>query len=395
MAFRDAIQSLFENIRGSLLSTVGVAVASIAILLLVSIGLGVQKDITGQIDGLGADLLIVVPGRIDLGSFNPNIGGKSFLTPQSADEIARLDGVKHVAQLSFAGGGIQAEKLEAYPVIIAATPEWLGMQPGKLKEGRYFTPQEAKGRVCVIGSIAADELFPNSSAVGKNVTVNGEPYRVVGVIQDQHSESSPFSAFSLVNVVYIPLPYIQSTQQNVQIDRIMVQIDNSVDPKLLLPKIKQVLGRRLQDSQFSVLTQEDLLKLVFDVLGILGTLVVGLTSIALAVGGLGIMTVMLMSVGERTREIGVRLAVGASRRAIFRQFLLESALIGLAGVLMGLAVSAATIYAIAATTSIKPLLTGGTVAMTLATGVGLGILFGVAPAAKASRMHPVECLRHE
>lgn len=395
MDLRDAIQSLLENARSSLLSTIGVAVAAVAILLLVSIGLGVQKDITSQIDGLGADLLIVVPGRIDLGSFNPNLGGKSFLSPECAADIAKLNGVKHVAQLSFAGGGIQSDKLEAYPIIIASSPEWLNMQPGQLKEGRFFTNQEAMERVCVIGSIAANQLFRNSSAVGKSVTVNGEAYTVSGVIQDQNSESSPFSAFSLVNVVYIPLPYVKSHEQSVQIDRIMVQIDNSVNPKQLLPKIKSVLGERLQDSQFSVLTQEDLLKLVFDVIGILGTLVVGLTSIALAVGGLGIMTVMLMSVGERTKEIGVRLAVGASRKTVFRHFLIESALIGFAGVVLGLAVSVLAIGAIAATTSIKPLLTLGTVGMTLATGIGLGTLFGVVPAIKASRMHPVECLRNE
>ena len=374
---------------------IGVAVGSLAILLLVSIGLGVQKDITGQIDDLGADLLIVVPGRVDLGSFNPNLGGKSFLSEDNAKDVATLPGVKQVAQFSFAGGGIQAGELDAYPIIIAATPEWFDMQPSILAEGHYFTQQEATQKVCVVGSIAAEQIFPNQSAVGKSVTINGETYTVTGVTKDKNAESSPFSALSLVNVVYIPLDYVRSIEENVQVDRILIQIDNSVDPKTLVPQIKTTLGQRLQETQFSVLTQEDLLKLVFQVLGILGTLVVGLTSIALAVAGLGIMTVMLMSVGERTKEIGIRLAVGASRKAIFRHFLAESAIIGLAGVTVGFAFSLVIIKIIAETTSIKPLVTPETVILTFITGVGLGSLFGILPAIKASRLHPVECLRNE
>jgi putative ABC transport system permease protein len=389
------LQSLRENTRSTLLSTVGVAVAALAIILLVSIGLGVQKDITGQIDSLGADLLIVVPGKIDLGTFNPNIGGKSFLTEESAKNVAELPGIKAVAQFSFAGGGIQAGKLDAYPIIIGATPEWFAMHDSKLSEGSYFTDKDEGQAVCVVGSIAAKEIFPDQSAIGKSVTINGREYKVSGVIEDKKAESSPFSAFSLVNVVYIPLSNIRKNEENVQIDRILIQIDNTVSPKTLIPQINATLGKTLQENQFSVLTQDDLLKLVFDVLGILATLVVGLTSIALAVGGLGIMTVMLMSVGERTREIGVRLAVGASRKAIFKQFLAESAIIGLIGVTFGLIASLIVINIIANTTSIKPLVTPETLLLTFATGVGLGSLFGVLPAYKASRMHPVECLRNE
>lgn len=389
------IQSLLENARSSILAMVGVAVASMAILLLVSIGLGVQKDITGQIDSLGADLLIIVPGKVDLGSFNPNFAGKSFLTEENAQDIEQLPGIKQVAQFSFAGGGIQSGEMDAYPVIIGATPSWFQMQPSQLAEGSYYTTENESEAVCVIGSITAQELFPNKSAIGESVTINGEPFKVTGVIRDKKAENSPFSAFSLVNVVYIPLKHIESKETNIQIDRILVQIDNTVEPKQVVESLNSTLAKRLQDTQYSVLTQEDLLKLVFDVLGILGTLVVGLTSIALAVGGLGIMTVMLMSVGERTKEIGVRMAVGASRKAVFKHFLIESALIGLGGVLMGLAVSLIILQIIGNTTSIKPLVTLETVSLTLCVGIGLGCLFGVIPALKAARMHPVEALRNE
>lgn len=389
------LATLRENLRSSLLATVGVAVASIAILLLISIGLGVQKDITGQIDSLGADLLIVVPGKVDLGSFNPNFVGKSFLTEQNAEDIAAINGIRRVSKFSFAGGGIQAGDQDAYPIIIGTTPEWFQMQPATLAEGRTFTPEDGSAPICVIGSVAAHALFPNESAVGKEVQINGESFRVIGVLQDGKAESSPFSAFSLVNVVYLPLSHLQATQQNVQIDRILVQIDQTVEPRALVEQINQALGQRLQETQYSVLTQQDLLRLVFDVLGILGTLVIGLTSIALVVGGLGIMTVMMMSVGERTKEIGVRKALGASRRSIFFHFLTESALIGLAGVVLGLLVSLAVLVFIDQATPIKPLVTWQTVVLAFGVGIGLGSLFGVIPAIKAARMDPVVALRNE
>ncbi|QYK53198.1 MAG: ABC transporter permease [Fimbriimonadaceae bacterium] len=390
-----ALESLLENVRSSFLAMVGIAVASMAILLLVSIGLGVQKDITGQIDSLGADLLIVVPGKVDLGSFNPNFAGKSFLTEENASDVAALPGVKQVAQFSFAGGGIQSGEMDAYPIIIGATPSWFNMQPSKLAEGNYFTTDNELEAVCVLGSIAAEELFPNKNAVGQTVTINGEKFKVTGVIKDEKAESSPFSAFSLVNVVYIPIAHIRKNESNVQVDRILIQIDNKAEPKQLVASVSQTLGQRLQDTQYSVLTQEDLLKLVFDVLGILGTLVIGLTSIALAVGGLGIMTVMLMSVGERTKEIGIRMAVGASRKAVFKHFLTEAGLIGLGGVAIGLVVSLIILQIIGQTTSIKPLVTIQTISLTFCVGIGLGCIFGVIPALKAARLHPVEALRNE
>lgn len=395
MPLLDVLRSLRENLRSTLLSMVGVAVGSLAIILLVSIGLGVQKDITGQIEDLGANILIVVPGKVDTQTFNPNIGGKSFLNDQNVTDIQNVQGVQAVARWSFAGGGIQAQGKEAYPIIIASSPEWFQMRPDELAAGAYFTPENADQPVAVVGSVAAEELFGTTQAVGRTVTINGDTFTIVGVTQDKKAENSPFSMFSMVNVVYIPFDFVRKQQENVQTDRIIVQIDNAAEPKTLVASVSDALAKTLDDMQFSVLTQEDLLRLVYDVIGILATLVVGLTSIALVVGGLGIMTVMLMSVGERTPEVGLRKAVGANNAQIFRHFLAEAALIGVAGVTVGLVVSAIASEVIRNTTAIKPLLTPSTVLLSFAVGVGLGCLFGVVPALKASRLDPVEALRRE
>lgn len=371
---------------------IGVSVASLAIVLLVSIGLGVQKDITGQVEDLGAGILIVVPGKVNFGTFNPNIGGQSFLSDEAAADVAKVDGVKSVARWTFAGGGIEAGEKESYPIIIATTPNWFQIKPNDMASGQPFVGNSDE---CLLGSVAAIDLFGTVEATGKSVNINGREYTVSGVIEDSKAESSPFSMFSMANVAYIPLEAVRQSQANTQIDRIIIQVDPAREPEALVESVNKALAKTLTELQFSVLTQEDLLGLIYQVLGILATLVIGLTSIALVVGGLGIMTVMLMSVGERTAEIGVRMAVGADKKAIFRHFLAEAATIGVIGVTLGLIAGLIVNEILRNTTSIKPLVTPGTIILTVAVGLGLGCVFGIVPAAKAARLHPVEALRRE
>lgn len=390
-----AIQSLRENWRRALLSSLGVAIGSIAILLLVSIGQGVENDISAQVGDLGTDVLIVVPGKVDFNNFNPNLGGKSFLSGQNAQDLKELDGIKQVAQWSFAGGGISGGKGEAYPIIIASTAEWFNMFQFQVREGNVFSAAQHNENVAVIGSLAADVMFPDETAIGKTVTINKRPYKVVGVLEEGNREQNLFSAQSLQNVVYIPLPYVQSKEENVQIDRLFAQFDQRLEPEALIEQMKATLAKRLDEAQYDVFTQKDLLKLIYQVMSILNTLVVGLTSISLFVAGFGIMTVMLMSVGERIKEIGVRKATGATGRDIFRQFLAEAVIISVVGVMVGLAMSAVIIVGIDQFTAISPLLTWQTVLMTFTVGVGIGALFGVLPARRASRLDPVVALRSE
>lgn len=391
-----ALRSLQESWKRALLCGVGVAIASVAIVLLVSIGLGVQKDVTSQVDGFGASMLIVVPGKINLSmGFNPNFAGKSFLTDQAAKDVAEAKGVVRTSVFSFVGGYISYGKNDAYPLLLATEPAWFQMYKTQIAEGKFFTKDQETQDVCVIGSVAKEDLFGDQDPIGKKVTINNRPYTVVGVTEDKKAENSLFSMQSFANVVYLPIRALQSHEENVQIDRIFAQVDNKIDPKTVIGNVDLALKKTLNEKQFSVLTQEDLLKLIYQVMGILGTLVVGLTSIALFVGGVGIMTVMLLSVGERNKEIGIRLAVGARRRDIFRQFLVESSIIGFVGVVAGLVVSLIVCAILASTTNIKPLVTPGTVFMTFTVGLGVGLIFGIVPAAKAAKLDPVAALRLE
>lgn len=391
-----AFQSLRESWQRGVLSSLGVAVASIAVLLLVSIGLGVEKDVRSQVDDLGVNVLVAVPGHVSMASgFNPNLGGQSWFTEDLVGQVRSVAGVERAGILTFAGGGVRYQGKDAYPLVIACTSDWFSIHRVELSEGATFTHPDEENALCVLGGAAKETLIGSGPAVGKSVEINGRPFKIVGVTKEKLAGQSMFAMQSFQNVAYIPFRALKKQSPNVQIDRIVMSSSPEAEPKALVKGVESVLARSLDPQQFSVLTQEDLLGLIYQVIGILGTLVVGLTSIGLFIGGVGIMTVMLMSVNERRKEIGVRMAVGARRSDVFWQFLVEAATIGLAGVLSGLAVSAVAVWALATFTNIKPLMTPGTVLTAFAMGLGLGCLFGILPAGRAAKQDPVVSLRNE
>ncbi|MFO0045428.1 MAG: ABC transporter permease, partial [Armatimonadota bacterium] len=179
-----------------------------------------------------------------------------------------------------------------------------------------------------------------------------------------------------------------------QTDRIVIQIDTKIEPISLLKTLKKTLGQRLNDNQFDILTQQDLLKVVYKFTNILQWLLIGLTGIALFVGGIGIMNVMLLSVGERTSEIGIRKAMGAPNRSIFRQFLIESIGIAFFGSLVGLTFSALVCLLLARFSPINPIITQLTVWGTIASSMFTGMIFGIIPSMKAARKDPVKAIQN-
>lgn len=393
-----ALTSLWEQRHRSFLSALGVMVAMVALILLIGIARGVQKDLTEQVKQLGVNVVVVLPARIDTSGIpmNPNMGGQSYLRTEHSDLLRQQQGVVRTAVLTFAGGGIKYGEKEAYPILIAAGPEWFEMHPVQLQTGALCSPSNDQEPVCVIGSVAADALFgEGKDALGKQVQMNGQTYKVIGVTQDEKEESSLFSMGSFQNVVYIPWRGFKAKNPNAQIDRIMVQTAPEAEPKELVKRLDSVLRANLDEQQFSVLTQEDLLGLVYRLMSILTWLLTGLTSIALFVGGVGIMAIMLMSVGERVKEIGVRKTVGARRQDVFQQFVIEAIVVSVFGGLLGLAFSGTVSWFLARYTVIKPEISPALVAFSLGVCLVVGTVFGLLPAMNASRKDPVAALRSE
>ncbi|HWA84020.1 MAG TPA: ABC transporter permease [Fimbriimonadaceae bacterium] len=392
---RSALVSLREQWQRSVLSALGIMVGSVAIILLVSIAKGVQADITNQVRDIGVNILIVIPGRIDPSGFSPNLAGQSFLTEQDALRLAQVPGVIRTAPWTFVGGGIRNGDKTAASVLVATTPNWFKMHPTHLQEGRLIDAGNETDNVCILGSLAKTKLFDDAPALGKTVLINARPYRVVGVTQDKRSEESLFSMGSFQNIVYVPYHYLAKVEPGIQTHRIMVQTLPDAEPKTLIRKLEQVLAQHLDRQQFQVITEEDLLGLVYKLMSILTWLLTGLTSIALFVGGVGIMTVMLMSVNERSKEIGIRKTTGAKPSDIFAQFLSEAVTLAVSGGVVGLVFSYFVCLGLAAWTPIKPMITIRIVLLAFAVCIAVGGFFGLVPAMKASRKDPVEALRNE
>ncbi len=386
-----AVRSVRESPRRSILSAMGVAVATFAIVTLTAISLGVRADFAGQIDELGVGVLVVIPGRLENG-MNFNLGGASYLKPEDAAALANLPGVLRTAKFSFVGGAATHGGKQAPSFLVAASPEWFAMHKTEIAEGRTLRADDTRP-VALIGSVAKEAMFGTRPALGKSIDVNGRLYEIVGVSRDQKSENSILSVGGFQNVIYIPYNVLRREEPDSQTDRIMVQMESGADPKALIRSMETTLAKRLDRSQFSVLTQEDLLKLVYKFMGVLTWLVSGLTGIALFIGGMGIMTVMLLSVGERIGEIGIRKAVGARRADVFLQFLCESILLSSLGAAAGLLFGAVFCALLDRFTPIHPAISFDLVVGTLGVGLVVGALFGILPARRAARLTPVEAMR--
>jgi len=380
-----------------MLSALGIAVGCLAIVLLISIALGVRKDITDQVNDLGVNLLVVLPFRVGDGSmFSPNAAGVSYLSDEDVEAVRRVAGVRSVAPLMFVGGAIRRGKQESPSTfIIAAGSDWFQIRPVSLSEGRILLPTDANSDVCVIGAIAKESLFGTEAAVGKEVLINGHNYRVVGVTKDKKSEESLLGMGTFENVACIPYKTARSRVPNPQLHRIMIRTAPEIEPKALVASIEEALLKGHSPETFSVVTQKDLLKLVYKLMSILTWLLTGLTSIALVVGGVGIMTIMLMSVNERTREIGIRKTVGAQRVDIFQQFLAEAIILCVFGGAFGIGVSYVACVALKTFTPIQPLLNLEVILVALGVCTVVGVFFGILPATNAARKEPVDALRAE
>lgn len=392
--FAEAISNIRENWKRALLTSSGVLAATVATVLLASIAIGVRKDFTDQVEDLGVNTIIVIPAKISNGFPNMNLGGASYLKQVDAENLRKLPGVIKVACWTFVGGGANYKDKEATSFLVATTPEWFQVKKFNLSAGRLIQPTDAHKAVCVIGSIAKGNLFPKEDAIGKKLKINGQDYEVVGVTFDQAQESSLMSFGSFQNVIYIPYDRLHSQEPTSQTDRLFIQLDPTAEPEKMLENLRSTLGSRLDDDQFDLLTQKDLLKVVYRFTDILQWLLIGLTSISLFIGGIGIMNVMLLSVGERTSEIGIRKATGANRAAIFRLFMIESVLISLFGVASGLVFSTIVCKLIDRLSPIHPIITVLTVLGTIVSGLVTGVFFGILPASRASKLDPVLAIQN-
>jgi putative ABC transport system permease protein len=376
------------------LTMLGVIIGVGSIVALVSVAQGATSGITNLIEGLGTNLISVSPGANNTGFVRGAAGSADTLTLADAEAIASVEGVDKVAPQVSTVAVVVAGDRNTTTTVSGITPAYQPVRAYDIWRGSFITePAYRAGlRVAVIGSATADALKLDESAVGADILVGGVPFRVIGVLQPKGI---------LDDQVFIPLSTMRDRfVAGDAVQSISVSATHPADIPLTKVAITQLLRARhgLEDGaedDFTVIDQAQLLSAFGTITGFLSLLLAGIASISLVVGGIGIMNIMLVSVRERTREIGIRKAIGARNRDILLQFLVEALVLSVAGGLFGIAFGVAASAGIGALAGWGLNLSAQTIALAVAFSLVVGVVFGVWPARQAAKLDPIEALRYQ
>ncbi len=405
---RMALRSLTANKTRSALTMLGIVIGVGAVIAMLSIGRGAQAAITSQIESIGTNLLFVRPGATQQGGVRQEAGTAQSLTLEDSQALVGLPSIVAVAPEVDTFGQFVYQSQNSRTRVLGVTPEYLDVRNYTMAEGEGITQAEvdAHSAVVVLGDTTATTLFGDStSAVGQSVRVNGIPLRVIGVLASKGTTG--FGSQDDVGLIPLTTAQMRFGRTRVQggqssVSSINVQIASQSVSDQVVAEISDVLRQRhhitFQDD-FSVASQQDILNTANQVTGVLTLFLGGVAAISLLVGGIGIMNIMLVSVTERTREIGLRKAVGARKRDILSQFLTEAAFLSLLGGVIGIALGWGMSRLIGGVqfggSTITPVV--GLDAVLLATlfSAAVGVFFGWYPAWRAAGLNPIDALRYE
>ena len=394
--FRSALHSLTSSWLRTILTMLGILIGVGSVGLLISIALGVQKQITEEVQGLGTNLVFVVPGKLDENmQANPlAMLGVSTLNDGDIRALSRLDSVAGVTPFLFVGGTAEYHQQLKSAFVLGTTAAWFDMRPRPMAEGRLFKADEENEYVCVLAQGPREALFGKGPAVGETIAIQGVSFRVIGVFQGEPRDTL-FGDGSFENMIFLPAAAVQSRIQ-AQINRIVIQTNPRIAPELAIDEISATLQKSHEGrDDFGVLTQKQILRTIYRLIAMATSLLTGISAISLVVAGIGIMNIMLVTVSERTHEIGIRKAVGARKRDIFLHFLMEALVISMMGGIAGVATAAGLCVLVQKYSPLHPLVTPGVIAMAFGVCVTVGVVFGTLPALRAARMDPIAALRHE
>jgi putative ABC transport system permease protein len=380
------------------LTMLGIAIGVASVVALVGIVQGATSSITAQLQGLGTNLISVSPGRLTFGATRGALGSVMSLTIDDAAAIAGLDGVAAVApELGSQQLLIFGDKNETTSVV-GTTSSFAEVRSWPLWGGAFFSDfaVDRALRVAVLGTTAADTLGIGPSEIGSQITIGGLPFEVVGILQPKGGSG----VFNQDDQVLIPISTARDLLVGSKYVRtINVSATSPADVALaesaITLTLRQRHGTTPGNDDFSIFDQGQLLDILGTITGLLTTLLAGIASISLLVGGVGIMNIMLVSVRERTREIGIRKAVGAQNRDILLQFLIEALTLSVLGGMVGLVVGVLASAAIGAYGGWGLVLSPVVPVVAIGFSLAVGVLFGVWPARQAARLDPIEALRYE
>lgn len=385
-----ALDALRANRLRSGLTMLGVVIGVAAVVVLVAIGTGAKREVEQQVEGLGSNLLVVVPGRLDFGAA-PAV---SRLSLADVAAVSRVVGdPSRVAVTVASGETVRAGTRAAFTTVqgvLENTPQVFVREVGR---GSYLTASDVdtSRRVAVLGASVARNLFGEREPVGQQISIAGVRFRVIGVF----APLGQSLGVDRDNEVHIPVTAAHRLYGTQRIDGIAVKAPDREEISELGDRIVAELARRHPETEFSAVTQEQILGVLGDILGVLTGVLAAIAGISLLVGGVGVSNIMLVSVRERTREIGLRKAVGARPRDIGTQFLLEAVLLTCLGGTLGMGLGIGAALLVGALSPVPAAITWWSLALAFGVSAVVGIVFGVVPAQRAGRLDPVVALRAE
>ena len=390
-SFKMAVKAIAGNKMRSFLTILGVVIGVVAIVVLVSIGQGANSSVVESIEGMGTNL---ITANINARRMNP-------IDLDSLNELAQNEAISYVAPISSVSGTVKAGTTTYDDgVVQGTTPGYESIRNWTVAEGRFLQQPDIDNRsfVAVIGSEAATEMYGTTRAVGETFSLNGYTITVVGVLAEVGSSASG----SNDNQILIPFTLAQRLSNQTSISSFYVSAASSAQVEQAQAAVESYLEKAFENyntrsfgTQYSVFNQTEMLSTLRETTNTLTLMLGGIAAISLLVGGIGIMNIMLVSVSERTREIGIRKAIGAARGNILTQFLIESLVVSLMGGLLGLAISVVAVKALAPVLQMTLTIPVNVAWMAIAFSVFIGVVFGMYPANKASKLRPIEALHYE
>jgi putative ABC transport system permease protein len=396
----SALAALRANTARSVLTTLGIIIGVAAVIAIVALGEGASASVATQLQGLGTNLLTVQPGSTQGGGARSGAGSVTTLKAADADAIAALDDVSAVSPVVGGNAQIIAGSQNWSTRIQAVSPAYQQLQDWKIADGAFFTDQDdtTASNVAVLGQTVVINLFPNGqSPVGQLIRVRNVPFTVIGVLASKGSGIGGDQDDTLL------IPF-QTGQVRLfgatSINQIAVQVGDATQLTAVQQAIQQLLRtrHRLQSAQaddFNVRNNADIITRVSSVTDTMTLLLGGVAAVSLVVGGIGIMNIMLVSVTERTREIGIRLAVGARPSDILTQFIVEAVVLSVLGGFIGILIGSGTALLMPIVAGWATVLPWNAIVLAFGVSGAIGIFFGIYPARKASRLDPIVALRYE
>jgi len=394
-----SLKAIFKNKMRSALTMLGVIIGVSSVILLLSLGSGLKTFVTGELEGLGSNLVLVVPGEIDTkrGFASARGGGLGAITTSKLEllDVKRLqDEVPEVSEASGLLLGSEVVKYESEKKtvqIIGTTANFPQVRNAQIAKGEFFQQSDVSSarRVIVLGANVAEEYFLGIDPLGEKMQVGRLRYTVVGILE----KIGGLGQTNLDDQAIIPITAAQRQFDKDNVNFIYVKVSEADLVDVAIPKIRSVLEKRLDENEFTLVDQKEVLRTVGNILNVLTLALSGIAAISLLVGGVGIMNIMLVSVTERTREIGLRKALGATPKVILLQFLIESVLLSVGGGVIGIFIGVLGSILLGRFLTIT--ITWWSILLAFGVSVGVGILFGVMPARKASKLSPIEALRYE